>query len=438
MKISLLAPASDVSRRVGRRAKGTSYFHYYKLGIATIAGATPPDIEVEAIDEIVDLWDPRTHQTDAVAISTLTALAPRAYAVAAELRARGIPVILGGMHPTFLPDEAAAHADALVLGQGEIVWPEVCRDLQNGNLRKIYDARGCAPEISVPPARRDIFHNPKYPPLDIVQFSRGCTHHCRFCSVNAFFDGKYHWRPIAEVEAELATCKRKHLMIADDNLYGNREYCLQVLTALAPLRKYLGIQATVEMAFDREVMDAAKDARVGAIFVGIESIVSGSLDESAKWHNDVDKYAEAIDEFHKRGIFVEGGLMFGFDHDEPDVFAKTFEFVKKIGLDVAQVALVTPMPGTQLFDRLHEEGRIIDRNWAHYDCNHAVFEPTRMSVLELMNGVEWFRKKYYSFAEIAGRSRAGWRWFDTVTWGTQLALNWGFRRNHELGLDYPP
>ncbi|MDP8222470.1 MAG: cobalamin-dependent protein [Candidatus Lernaella stagnicola] len=438
MKITLVAPASEVSRRVGRKPKGTSYFHYYKLGIATIAGATPPDIEVEAIDEIVDLWDPRTHETDAVGISVLTALAPRAYSIAAQFRERGIPVVLGGMHPTFLPAEAATHADAIVMGQGEFVWEQVCRDLQNNTLQPVYDSCTNPNEISVPRARREIFTNPKYPPLDIVQFSRGCIHKCRFCSVNAFFDGKYHWRPIDEVKAELATCTRKHLMVADDNLYGYREYCLEALAALAPLGKYLGIQATVDMAFDQEVMDAAAAAKVGAIFVGIESVVSESLAESAKWHNEVDKYADAMAEFHRRGIFVEGGLMFGFDHDEPDVFERTMKFVDNIRLDVAQVAFVTPMPGTVLFDRMQEEGRITDTNWAHYDCNHVVFRPTRMSALELMNGVEWFREKYYSLTEIARRARRGMRWFDPITLGTQIALNWGFRRNHELGLDYPP
>lgn len=438
MKITLVAPASDVSRRTGPRAKGTSYFHYYKLGVATLAGATPEGVDVEVIDEIVDLWDPRTHPTDAVAISTLTALAPRAYAIAAEFRDRGIPVVLGGMHPTLLPDEAAQHADAIVLGQGETVWEQVCLDLELGRLKPRYDGMCTESRISVPPARRDVFRNRLYPPLDIVQFSRGCVHRCRFCSVNAFFDGRYHWRPIDEVKAELRTLTRKHLMVADDNLYGNREYCLEALAALAPLGKYLGIQATVEMAFDKEVMAAARAAKVGAIFVGIESIVPESLAESAKTHNQVEKYAEAIAAFHDAGIFVEGGLMFGFDHDDADVFARTLDFVNAIKLDVAQVAVVTPMPGTELFDRLRAEGRITDANWANYDCNHVVFRPGRMTELELLNGVEWFRKRFYSRRAIAQRAWAGRHWFDAMTLATQVALNWGFRRNHLLGLDYPP
>jgi radical SAM superfamily enzyme YgiQ (UPF0313 family) len=459
LKLTLVAPATDVSRRVGARAKGTPYFQYYKLGLATLAGATPPDVQVEAIDELVDLWDPARHATDAVAISALTALAPRAYQLARTFRERGIPVVLGGMHPTFLPDEAAAHADAVVMGQGELAWPQVCRDLQAGRLQKIYNVCAAAPDrrplggpsempadrrradetrISVPPARRDIFSNPLYPPLDIVQFSRGCVHRCDFCSVNAFFGGRYHWRPIEEVQAELASCRRKHLLVADDNLYGDPKYCVAALAALAPLRKHLGIQATIEMAFDDAAMDAAREARVGAVFVGLESIVGDSLAESHKLHNAVERYAEAVAAFHRRGIFVEGGLMFGFDHDEPDVFARTLAFVEKIGLDVAQVAFVTPMPGTALFARLRDEGRLVDHDWAHYDCNHVVFRPARMTGLELRNGVEWFRAKYYARRAIARRSAAGWRRFDFITWATQTALNLGFRRNHQLGLDYPP
>lgn len=438
MKLTLVAPATDVSRRTGRRPKGTPFFHYYKLGIATLAGATPPDIEVEAVDEMVDLWDPRTHPTDGVAISALTALAPRAYQLAHTLRERGIPVILGGMHPTFLPEEAGRHADAVVTGAGELVWEQVCRDWQRGALKPVYAACESDTSIHVPPARRDIFRNPFYPPLDIIQFSRGCVHHCRFCSVNAFFRGRYHYRPIAEVRAELAGCRRKHLMVADDNLYGDRAYCLEVLRTLAPLGRYLGIQGTVDMAFDDEVMAAARAAKVGAVFVGIESVVAESLREADKLHNQIERYAEAIASFHRHGIFVEGGLMFGFDHDEPDVFRRTLDFVDRIDLDVAQVAIVTPMPGTRLFAELDAAGRITDRDWAHYDCNNVVFRPARMTQLELLNGVEWFRREFYRRRAIARRAWKGRRWFDLTTLATQAALNLGFRRNHQLGLDYPP
>jgi len=438
VKITLVAPATDVSRRRGRKPVGTPFFHYYKLGLATIAGATPPDIEVEAIDEFVDLWDPATHATDAVAISTLTALAPRSYAIARIVRKRGLPVILGGMHPTFLPDEARQHADAIVTGQGETVWSQVCRDLQAGRLQPLYEGGECGTEISVPAARRDIFTNRRYPPLDMVQFSRGCIHRCRFCSVNAFFSGSYHRRPIAEVVAEFPTLRRKHLMVADDNLYADRDYCLQALRALAQLRKYTGIQGTVDMAFDEEVLAAARDAKVSAVFVGLESVVVDSLAEADKRHNPIERYTEAIENFHRYGIFVEGGLMFGFDHDTPAVFAATLAAARKMRLDVAQIAAVTPMPGTALFARLEEEGRIIDRDWEHYDCNHVVFRPARMTAQELADGLAWCRRAFYSRRAIAARWLGIRRYFDLITWATQTALNLGFRRNHRLGLDYPP
>lgn len=403
-----------------------------------MAGTTPPDFEVEAIDEFVDLWDPATHKTDAVAISTLTALAPRAYQISEAFRRRKIPVILGGMHPTFLPDEAINHADAIVTGHGEFAWKQVCEDLKNGRLKQVYDGCPESFEIHIPPARRDIFTNKRYPPLDMIQFSRGCVNRCRFCSVNSFFKGRYYYRPIEEVQEELALLKRKHLMVADDNLYADRKYCLKALSALAPLKKYLGIQATVDMAFDDEVMDMAKEAKVGAVFIGLESVVQDSLDEANKRHNPIERYAEVVQSFHKRGIFVEGGLMFGFDQDGPDVFEKTLAAVEKIRLDVAQIAVVTPMPGTELYDRLDAEGRIFDRNWEHYDCNHVVFSPKGMTVEQLNNGLKWMRKEFYRRRAIARRSYRGFRRFDTITWATQTALNLGFRKNHRLGLDYPP
>jgi len=438
VKITFVAPATDISRRTGRRPKGTPFFHYYKLGIATLAGATPSDFEVEAVDEMVDLWDPARHPTDVVAISVLTALAPRAYQIADTFRKRNIPVVLGGMHPTFLPNEAADHADAVIMGAGELVWPAVCRDLLINSLQHVYRADPTSAQINVPAARRDLFTNRFYPPLDLIQFSRGCIHHCNFCSVNAFFSRHYYWRPIEEVQAELPLLRRKHLMVADDNIYGNRDYCLRALATLAPLRKYIGIQGTVDMAFDDEVMNAAREAKVSAVFVGLESIVPGALEESNKRHNQIDRYAEAIAAFHKRGIFVEGGLMFGFEHDDPTVFKRTMQAMQKIKLDVAQIAVVTPMPGTDLFTRLEREGRIIDRDWRNYDCNHVVFQPKQMTVLQLMNGLELCRREFYSRRAILRRSVHALFSFNFVTWATQTAFNWGFRHNHQLGLDYPP
>ncbi len=438
MKITLVAPASEVSRRRGAHPLGTSYFHYYKLGIATIAGATPEGFDIEAIDEFVDLWNPETHETDAVAISVMTALAPRAYRIADTFRRRNIPVILGGMHVTFLPDEALRHADAVVTGPGELVWHHVCHDLKNGHLKSRYEAPCDDSWISVPAARRDIFTNPKYPQLDMVQFSRGCVHRCLFCSINVFSGGRYQRRDIEEVKAEFPDLRRKHLMVADDNLYGDRAYCLKALEALAPLNRYIGIQATVNMAFDEEVMDAAQRAGTGAVFVGLESVIGDSLNETNKNHNPIERYAEAVESFHRHGIFVEGGLMFGFDHDDPSVFERTLKFVNDIDLDVAQVAVVTPMPGTPLHQRLDAEGRIFDRDWSRYDCNNVVFKPKLMSVDELEKGLAWFRGEYYSRRSIARRSFSGWKNFDLMTWATQTALNLGFRKNHRLGLDYPP
>jgi radical SAM superfamily enzyme YgiQ (UPF0313 family) len=438
VRITLVAPASDVSRRTGRRPKGTPFFHYYKLGLATIAGATPPHHRVEVIDELVDLWDPATHSTDAVGISVMTALAPRAYAIADALRARGIPVILGGMHPSVRPDEAASHADAVVVGQGEFAWPAVCADLEAGRLQPIYADCARPREIRVPPARRDLYANRFYPSLDIVQFTRGCAHKCRFCSVTEFFDGRHHTRPIDDVRAEFPSLTRRHLMVADDNLYADRRYCLDALAALAPLKKYVGVQGTMDIAFDDEVMEAARRARVSAIFVGLESIVEDSLAESKKLMNAVDRYAEAIERFHRYGVFVEAGLMFGFDHDDAGVFDRTIDVMERIGVDVLQIGVVTPMPGTPLFDQLESEGRLIERRWEFYDCNHVVFTPRLMSVEQLSSGVAHARRRFYAKRAIARRSWSAFRRFDLVTWATQTALNLGFRHNHNLGLDYPP
>ncbi|MCZ7582647.1 MAG: DUF4070 domain-containing protein [Deltaproteobacteria bacterium] len=194
----------------------------------------------------------------------------------------------------------------------------------------------------------------------------------------------------------------------------------------------------MDMAFDDEVMDAARDAKVRAVFLGLETVSMTALLESNKKHNVVDQYARVMESFHRRGMFVEVGLMFGFDADGPDVFERTLDMMDAIGADVAQIGIVTPMPGTPLYARLEAEGRIVDRDWAHYDCNNMVFKPARMSTDELYAGIGMARKRFYSRREIMRRSLAGIGRFDFMTWATQTALNLGFRKNHRLGLDYPP
>jgi radical SAM superfamily enzyme YgiQ (UPF0313 family) len=401
MRILLIAPATGNWRRTGRRAlfNGRT-FRFSLLSLLTIAAETPPEHDVRIIDEQVEEV-PFDADADLVGVTCMTALAPRAYDIAARFRARGIPVVLGGMHPSLCTEEALGHADAVVRGEVEGVWQRVLADATSGCLTGLYQAP-VPPDLAGlrrPP--RHLLNSREYATINAVQATRGCPHTCDFCSIRAFHPTGQRQRPVAEVVAEVAALPGRFVLFVDDHLAGNRAYAEELFKAMTPLRKLWVTQCTLSIGQDERFVELAARAGCFGIFSGIESFSQEALGGVRKRFNRVERYRDAIACLHAHGIGVEAGIVFGFDQDTPGVFETTLEAVEQLGIDAVQASIMTPLPGTPLFERMGP--RLRHRDWSLYDLHHCVFEPAGMTAEQLEAGHDWFTREFYRPDRIARR-----------------------------------
>lgn len=401
MEILLVAPASGQWRHIGRaRLFNGRTFRFSLLSLLAVAAETPPPHRVRIIDEQVD--DIPWHATpDLVGITCMSALAPRAYEIADRFRARGVPVVLGGMHPTFRSEEALRHADAVVAGEAEGVWPRVLADVLDGRLGGVYTQPEPADLACLKPIPRHLLAGRHYATVHAIQATRGCPHRCAFCSVSAFSHGTQRRRPAAEVADEVARFPGKFFMFVDDNLTAGKDYALELFERLAPLGKWWMTQSTLAVAEDPSFVAAAARAGCIGLFVGLETFSDGNLGAMNKAFNRVEQYRERIRLLHAHGIGVEAGIVFGFDGDDAGVFARTLSLLDELRVDLIQASIFTPLPGTPQFDALQD--RITDRNWAHYDFHHVIFEPAGMSAEALQAGHDWVVREFYRPWRIARR-----------------------------------
>ena len=393
MKILLIAPASGDWHHVGRSGlfNGRT-FRFSLLSLLTVAAETPEGAEVEIVDEQIDEV-PLDAEVDLVGISCMTAAAPRAYELAAEFRQRGVPVVLGGMHPTLCPEEAIQHADAVVVGEAEGVWPKVVNDAQEGNLKGIYEADGPPILAELKPIPRHLLRGGKYSTQYAVQATRGCPNRCSFCSVSAFHKHKQYRRPVEQVVDEVSKIPAKFFMFVDDNLTADRDYAKALFQGLKPLKKYWVTQSTLGITDNPEFVKLAADAGCIGLFVGLETFSDANLGKVEKEFHRVNEYRERIRLLHSHGIGVEAGIVFGFEGDDPTVFRKTLSLLDELEVDAIQVSIFTPLPGTAQFETV--QPRIVDRDWSHYDFHHVVFQHSVMSGEELQAGHDWVTRRFY-------------------------------------------
>lgn len=443
MKILLIAPASGKWRGVGRhRVLGGKTFRFSMLSLLSVAAETPGGHEVRVVDEQIEgvpWWEP----VDLVGITCMTALAPRAYEIARRYRARGVPVVLGGMHPSLCADEALGHADAVVVGDAEGgAWVRVVRDAEAGRLQGVYRNPVPPPLAGLRPVPRHLLHGDRYATVHAVQATRGCPHGCDFCAVSAFHGRGQRRRPAGEVAAEVAEIPGEFFLFVDDNLTADRDYARSLFAALQPLGKRWVTQSTLGIADDAGfVAEAARAGCIG-LFVGLESFSESNLGGVGKSFNRVGGYRRAIRLLHGHGIGVEAGIVFGFDGDRPEVFEDTLRLLDDLEIDAVQVSIFTPLPGTPRHRVM--SGRIFDRDWAHYDFHHVVFSPRGMTPEALKEGHDWVVREFYSPWRIArrlwrhARRPGGLRTLKYVAAinGAYLGrvLRWGIRgRNPALG-----
>jgi radical SAM superfamily enzyme YgiQ (UPF0313 family) len=393
MKILLVAPSSGRWRTVGqRRFLNGRTFRFSLLSLLSVAAETPPGIDVRIVDEQVEdiPWDA---PADLVGITCMTAAAPRAYEIARRFRAGGVPVVLGGMHPTLCPEDAAPHADAIVMGEAEGVWPRVVADVQGGRLQNRY-ANAEPPDLrALKPVPRDRLNRRRYATLQAVQATRGCPHGCDFCSVAAFSHRAHRGRPVADVVREVAGLPARFFVFTDDNLIADRAYARELFEGLRPLGKRWISQVTLSLADDPELLELAAEAGCIGVFVGLETFSASNLGAVNKSCNRVERYRQAIQRFHAQGIGVEAGIVFGLPGDRPSVFARTLRLLDSVEVDTILVSIFTPLPGTPRAAAMQD--RVLDRNWAHYDFHHVVFEPWGMSTEALQAGHDWVTREFY-------------------------------------------
>jgi radical SAM superfamily enzyme YgiQ (UPF0313 family) len=345
---------------------------------------------------------PKHDAPDLVALSVETFTARRAYSIADGYRARGVPVVMGGYHPTFLPDEAMQHADAVVVGDAEGVWEEVLagrRGIVRGdNERPLVDFR----------IDRAIYEGKKYAPIELVQYGRGCRFACDFCSIHSFYGASLRVRPLDGLVAEIESLPANRLLFfVDDNLFGRRSELLALLDALTPLKRRWFCQISIDVARDEAMLDRVAAAGCAGVLIGFESLNAESLAQMNKsWNAVSGAYADVVRALHQRGISIYGTFVLGYDADTPDTIERTLDFAVASNLEIANFNPLTPMPGSALYDRLLREHRLLSPRWwldPDYRYGDAVFVPRGMTAQQLADGVFDARRRFYSWSAIGRR-----------------------------------
>ena len=369
------------------------------VNIALLAGLTPLKHRLELVDEniCVDVIN-QDDRPDLVGISSMTGTIGRAYELANMYRMLGSKVIIGGSHATVMPEEALLHADSVAVGEVDNIWVDILNDFENNRYKKIYKQDEYSSLKGLPILRYDLLPKDSYYLPRVFQTSRGCPYNCSFCSVTSTFGAKYRHRPIEDVVREIKETRGQNLVIfTDDNIMADRRRAKELFKALKELKIIWGSQASLDAARDTKLLELAKECGCRGLFVGIESISKESLKEANKSGvNKPDDYIKLIENFRKYGVRLLGSFVFGFDTDERDVFEKTVRFAVNSKLDLASFSVLTPFPGTALYEKLLKEDRLMHRDWKHYYQGEACFYPMKMSPAELQRGQIYAWKKFYS------------------------------------------
>lgn len=427
MRLLLVAPAWPRESLWGQIV-----FRFPYLSLTTLAALTGDEWEVRLTDENVEPIDFADHP-DLVGISVMTPLARRAYEIADRFRSEGVPVVLGGIHPTMMEEEARAHADVVVTGEAEAVWATLLEDFRAGRLKPLYRARDFVSMERFPVPRRELLKKKAYFFTNTIQTSRGCPFDCDFCSVTSFYGRTYRVRPVEDVVEEIEQMGGGFLFFVDDNIAGKPRYAKDLFRALIPLRVKWFSQASLSMVKDAELLDLAGRSGCKGLFIGFESLSQEMLRAMGKSVNRVSEYRDAVRRLHDHGIGIQGSFIFGTDQDDTSVFSDVMRFIEAAHLEAAIFSILTPFPGTRIRDALLREGRVLHSEWDHYDMNHVVFQPKRMSPDALQEGFHWAYRRLYGYRSITKRLFPFTR--NGLFYGIQ---NWGFRRAWRQTLGVSP
>jgi radical SAM superfamily enzyme YgiQ (UPF0313 family) len=394
---------------IGRR-RGQPYIRTWQmepLPPALIAGLTPADVEVHFYDDRMEDV-PFDEPTDLVALSVETYTAKRAYQIASEYRRRGVPVVMGGFHASLCPEEVALYAESVVVGEAETLWGEVLDDYRHGRPRKMYRQEGRPPLRGVRPDRR-IFQGKRYLAVGLVEAGRGCHFRCDFCAVQTVFGATQTRRPTDEIVAEVAGLEDRGLIFfVDDNITSNLAQAKELLRALIPLKRRWVSQASINAAHDEEFLDLLARSGCQGVLIGFESLNEANLTAMNKSFNTMrGGYEVALANLRRHHIRLYGTFIFGYDEDRAESFPETVSFARDHGFYIAAFNHLTPFPGTALYRRLKEEGRLLYDAWwldEEYSYNKVPFRPARLDAGEVERGCVAARRAFYSWRSILARS----------------------------------
>ncbi len=406
MKITFILPA------IGKK-KGEPYIRTWQqmepLTISTLKALTPPDVETEFFDDRIELIDFET-PTDLVAITVEVYTARRAYKIAERFRSRGVPVLMGGYHTTLCPDEAAAHADSILLGNAENVWAEIVRDFRQGTPRKRYTGDPVFADVL---PDRSIFNGKDYSMVGVVETGRGCFFNCEFCAITAFHNGTYHRKPVEYIVRDVKAAKeagKKFFFFADDNFVADPKHTIEILRALTPLRIRWTGQGSLTMARNPELLKWLRESGCAVMLIGYESLEEQNLEQMNKsWNAKLGEMDDLTGTLHEAGLNLYATFIFGFDHDSRELFDRTVDFALKHKFFFAAFNHLLTMPGSKLYTRLLQEGKIFQDNWwldKDYKYGAVTFRPQSMSAEELSENCRLARKRFYTFSSILKRSLA--------------------------------
>jgi radical SAM superfamily enzyme YgiQ (UPF0313 family) len=397
-KIKLILPAlTEATSPYWRPIK---YSLFPPLGLATLAAYLDPDLDISLQDEHVEKLE-LNDQPDLVIIQVYITNAYRAYQIADHYRARGSYVLLGGLHVTSLPEEAAPHADTIFIGPGEHTFPQFLKDLAAGTPRRRYES-SVRTLAGLPPIRRDLIQRQRYLVPNSIVVSRGCPHHCTFCYKDGFFAGgrSFYTQLVDDALAEIARLPGRHLYFLDDHLFGNFRFARDLFRGMKGMGRVFQGAATVDSILRDDVIEEAAAAGLRSLFVGFETLSSSGLEGAGKRQNLGRSYREVVRRLDSLGIMINGSFVFGLDGDDPDVFRRTVDWAVEVGITTATFHILTPYPGTALFTDMAAQDRIVTRNWDLYDTRNVVYRTSCMSPEELKRGYDWAYEDFYRWTNI--------------------------------------
>ena len=429
MKVKLILPSLIDNQNISASGHRIAYARFPPLGLATLAGYLGETDEITIVDEHVQVLD-LDDKPDLVAIQVYITNAFRANKIADHYRSKNVHVVMGGLHTTTMPEEAAQHADTVCLGPGEDIWPEFLHDFRQGQPKKRYQSR-TRTLVGMPKIRRDLIAEDLYLVPNSMVVSRGCPHHCDFCYKDSFYKGgqSFYTMLVHDALREIEEFKWKHVFFLDDDILGDARFASALFEGMRPMNRIWQAAGTVDAVMNAPLIEKAVASGLRSLFIGFETLSESNLKNYHKGQNLQRDYTAAIQRLHSLGVMVNASFVFGMDNDDLSVFDRTVDWAIANGIETASFHILTPYPGTVLHKNMVAQGRMLHNNWSLYDAKHAVFKPAQMTPEELEQGFLRAFNKFYEWGSIFKGASAqdtllksirhiayasGWKKFDPV------------------------